>query len=160
MEQDGGTRPRRRAERLFGAPAAETAPRPPRERIEAPRSVRLAAAVVGLEALAAAVAVVVLIWLTLTSNSDIGSAVGLVVLAVLAAAALGFCAWGLWRVASWARGPVVALQLLIGLFGYAAAFQYGSKPIGLPLLVVAVVVLYLMLTPEARLAWFRRTGDD
>lgn len=114
---------------------------------------------VGLEALAAAVGAVVLIWLTLTSDSDVGSALGLVVLAVLAAVALGFCAWGLLRVASWARGPVVALQLLIGLFGYSAAFQYGSKAIGIPLLVVAAVVLYLLLTPEARLAWFRRRED-
>lgn len=159
MEQDGGTRPRRR-ERLFGAPAAEAAPRPPRERVAAPRSVRGAAAVVGLEALAAAVGAVVLIWLTLTRDSDVGSALGLVVLAVLAAVALGFCARGLLRVASWARGPVVALQLLIGLFGYSAAFQYGSKAIGIPLLVVAAVVLYLLLTPEARLAWFRRRDEE
>jgi hypothetical protein len=155
VEQDGGTRPRRR-ERLFGAPAADAAPRPPREHVAAPRSVRAAAAVVGLEALAAAVGAILLVWLTLTSTSHVGSAVGLVVFALLAAVALGVCARGLWRVASWARGPVVALQLLLGLFGYAAAFQYGSKPVGVPLLVVAVVVLYLLLTPEARLAWFRR----
>jgi hypothetical protein len=121
--------------------------------------VRAAAAVVGLEALAAAVGAVVLIWLTLTRSSDLGSAVALVVLAVLAAGVLGLCARGLWRVASWARGPVVALQLLIGLFGYAAAFQYGAKPVGIPMLVVAAVVLYLLLTPEARLAWFRRSGE-
>jgi hypothetical protein len=159
VEQDGGTHPRRRAERLFGAPAAASAPRPPRERVDAPRSVRAAAAVVGLEGLAAAVGAVVLIWLTLTRSSDVGSAVALVVLAVLAAAALGLCARGLWRVASWARGPVVALQLLIGLFGYAAAFQYGAKPVGIPMLVVAAAVLYLLLTPEARLAWFRRSDE-
>jgi cytochrome b len=127
--------------------------------VAAPRSVRAAAAVVGLEALAAAVGAVLLVWLTLTSTSDVGSAVGLVVFALLAAVALGLCARGLWRVASWARGPVVALQLLLGLFGYAAAFQYGSKPVGVPLLVVAVVVLYLLLTPEARLAWFRKRDD-
>lgn len=159
MEQDGGTRPRRR-ERLFGAPAAEAAPRPPRERVAAPRSVRGAAAVVALEALAATAGAVVLIWLTLTRSSDVGSAVGLIVLALLAALALGFCARGLWRVASWARGPVVALQLLIGLFGYAAAFEYGAKQVGVPMLVVAAVVLYLLLTPEARLAWFKQSGDN
>lgn len=118
---------------------------------------RWAAVVVGLEALAAAAGAVALVWLTLTRSADVGSAVGLVVLAVLAAVALGLCARGLWRVASWARGPVVALQLIIALFGYAAAFQYGSPAVGVPLLAVAGAELYLLLTPEARLAWFRRS---
>jgi hypothetical protein len=148
----GGTR--RRAERLFGAAADGAAPRPPRPAGEAPRSLRWAAAVVGLEALAAlAAAVVMAVLAAAGSVSSTGDAIGIVVFALLAAGVLAGCARGLWRVASWARGPVVALQLLLALLGYTAAFTAQAPQVGVPMLAVAAVELYLLATPESRLAY-------
>ncbi|MCU1614906.1 MAG: conserved rane protein of unknown function [Frankiales bacterium] len=118
---------------------------------------RWAALVVVVEAVGAMGGAVLLAWLTLTSTAvSVRNAVAEIVFAVLAAAALGFCARGLWRVSGWARGPVVALQLLLGLLGYTTAFQGGRPEVGVPLLAVAAVELYLLATPEARLAFFRR----
>jgi hypothetical protein len=155
-QRDGGGA-RRRAERLFGAPADEAAPRPPRPVDEAPRSLRWAALVVALEAVAAVAAAVVMAVLTASGNvTSTASALGIVVFALIAAAVLAGCARGLWRVASWARGPVVALQLLLALLGYTAAFTAQSPQVGVPMLAAAAVELYLLATPEARLAYAAR----
>ena len=70
---------------------------------------------------------------------------------MLAAAAVG-----LWRVAAWARGPVVVLQLLLAALAYTAAFQAGRPAIGLPVLALVLVELYLLATPESRLRRRRR----
>jgi hypothetical protein len=48
------------------------------------------------------------------------------------------------------------LQLLIAVLGYTAAFQGGRPLIGVPLLAAAALELYLLATPEARLAFFSR----
>jgi hypothetical protein len=121
-----------------------------------PRSVRLAALVVALEALGVAAGAVVLLWLTFTSTArSEGAAVAYVVFAALAAVALGFCARGLWGVRSWSRGLVVALQLLLALLGYTTAFQGNQPALGIPMLALAAAELYLLATPEARLAFFR-----
>ena len=146
MRDDSGPPPARRrslADRLLGATAEPAAPRPVEPRTQAPRSVRGAALVVAVETLTGAAA------------SD-RSAWGLVVFALLGAALLGACARGLWRLASWARGPVVATQLLLGLVGLTAAFSYRHPEFGIPMLVPVAVVLYLLATPEARLAFFDR----
>jgi hypothetical protein len=111
-----------------------------------------------VEALGAAAGAVVLAWLTVTSTAaSVRSAVAEIVVAVLAAAALAFCARALWRVAGWSRGPVVALQLLLVLLGYTTAFQGNAPAVGIPLLVLAAVELYLLATPEARLAFVLRS---
>jgi hypothetical protein len=145
------------ADRLLGAAAEPSARKPARDPEEAPRSVRWAAVVVGLEALAMGVLAGWLLVLTSGgSYTSLRSAVGEIVFVALAAAALAFVARGLWRVASWSRGPVVALQIFLGLFGFTAAFTYERPLIGLPLLVPVAVTLYLLATPEARLAFFRR----
>jgi hypothetical protein len=155
-QQDGGG-VRRRAERLFGAPADGAAPRPRRPAGEAPRSLRWAALVVGVEALAAGAAAVVMAVLAAAGHvSSTGDALGIVVFALLAAGVLALCARGLWRVAAWARGPVVALQLLLVLLGYNAAFPAQAPQIGVPLLAAAAVELYLLATPESRLAYVDR----
>lgn len=148
--------PRRRADRLFGAAAESPAPRPPRERPEAPASVRWAAALVGLEAAATAFGALVLLWLTLTGNPDsVSRAVAEVVLVGGGATVLTLAAVGLWRVSSWARGPVVALQILLGLLAFTTAFQAEQPLIGVPVLALVAAVLYLLATPEARLAFYR-----
>ena len=112
---------------------------------------------VAAEAVAAGVLALVLLFLTLTSSPDsVGRALAEVVYVGLAAALLGAGAVGLWRVSGWARGPVVVLQLLLGVLGWTAAFQAERPLIGIPILVVVAVELYLLATPEARLAFLHR----
>ena len=63
---------------------------------------------------------------------------------------------GLSRTAAWARGPVVAAQIFFGLSGFVAAFEAGRPLIGLPILLLVAAVLYLLATPESRLAYLDR----
>ena len=142
---------------MLGAAAEPAAPRPPRPPSEAPRSLRLAAVVVGVEALALAGLAAYLLFLTLTETpASTARALAEVVFVLLAAALLGAAGRGLWRVASWSRGPVVAVQLLLGLLGYTTAFTYGRPEFGVPVLALVVAELYLLATPESRLAFFQR----
>jgi hypothetical protein len=160
LSKDPGDVPARRRpllEGLLGGAAEPAAPRPATARPAAPGAVRRAALVVGLEALAAAVLALVLLFLTLTGDPDsIGRALAEVVYVGLGAALLAAGAVGLWRVSAWARGPVVVLQLLLGVLGYTAAFQADRPLIGVPVLAVVAVELYLLATPEARLAFYQR----
>lgn len=169
VSEEHETGRRRLGERLFGAPATtssspqagpqsaardQAAAAPPRE---VSRSLRWAALVVAVEALGALAGAGATVWFAVTGQvSSAKNAAGLVAVAVVGAALLGACAWGLWRVSSWARGPVVAFQLLLALLGYAAAFEYGARPVGIPLLVLAAAELYFLATPESRLAYLRR----
>jgi hypothetical protein len=149
--------PARRTDRLFGAAAQPSASRPERSRPEAPRTLRWAAIVVGVEAAAIGVAALVLLYLVLTSTAaSMSNAIAQVVVVAAGAAALGVAAVGLWRVASWARGPVVVLQLLLAALAYTTAFEAGRPAIGLPVLVLVAVELYLLATPESRLAYLKR----
>jgi hypothetical protein len=158
-EQDGvpSQQPRRRADRLFGAAAQPSAPRPERRRPEAPRTLRWAAAVIGVEAAAIGVGALVLLWLTLTSSADsLARALADVVVVGAGAAVLATAAVGLWRVAAWARGPVIVLQLLLAALAYTTAFEAGRPAIGLPVLALVAAELYLLATPESRLAYLDR----
>ena len=149
--------PRRRSDRLLGAAAEPSAPRPERPRTEAPRSLRWAAVVVGIEAAALAVGALLLLYLVVTSTADsVSRALGEVVFVGAGAAVLAAAAVGLWRVASWARGPVVVLQLLLAALAYTTAFEAGRPAIGLPVLVLVAVELYLLATPASRLAYLER----
>jgi hypothetical protein len=149
--------PVRRTDRLFGAAAQPSASRPERSRPEAPRTLRWAAIVVGVEAAAIGVAALVLLYLVVTSTAaSMSNAIAQVVVVAAGAAALGVAAVGLWRVASWARGPVVVLQLLLAALAYTTAFEAGRPAIGLPVLVLVAVELYLLATPESRLAYLKR----
>jgi hypothetical protein len=157
-ENGAAPRPRRRlADRLLGEAAATPAPKPARARPEAPRSVRWAAALVGLEAAAIAVGAAVLLWLTVTGTPDSTSrAVAEVVLVAGGALVLGTAAVGLWRVSAWARGPVIVLQILLGLLAVTTVLDAQRLLIGGPVLVLVAAVLYLLATPEARLAFYER----
>jgi hypothetical protein len=148
--------PRRRADRLLGAAAEEAAPRPERVRREAPPALRWAAVLVGFEAAATGVFSFVWLWLTLTSDPEsLPRALAEVVLIALVAVGLGLAAVALSRVAGWARGPVVAAQIFFGLSGFVAAFEADRPFIGVPILLLVAGVLYLLATPEARLAYLR-----
>ncbi len=158
-EQGSGSPGRSRSwsDRLFGAAAEPSAPRPVRAHPAAPRSVRWAAVVVGIEAGAIALGALVLLYLTLTSTADsVARALAEVVLVVAGAAVLAACAVGLWRVAGWARGPVIVLQLLLAALAYTTAFEADQPLVGLPVLVLVASELYLLATPEARLAFLER----
>nr|WP_239520518.1 hypothetical protein [Blastococcus saxobsidens] len=145
------------ADRLFGAAAAEPAARPAGPRTEAPPSLRRAALAVGVEAAAFTVGALVLLYLTVTGNAEsTARALAEVVLASLAAGVLGAGAVGLSRVAGWARGPVIALQLFLALVGFTFAFSAQQPLIGLPILALVVTVLYSLATPESRLAYLGR----
>jgi hypothetical protein len=158
-QEDGASpeqRVRSRAERLLGG-AAAAGPRRERPPVEVPGAVRRAALVVALEAAALAAVAVVLLWLTVTSEPDsVGRALAEVVYVSLGAGLLGAAAVGLWRLSGWARGPVVALQILLGLLGYTLAFEADRPLIGVPVLALVAIELYLLLTPEARLAFLNR----
>jgi hypothetical protein len=153
--------PRRRAARLFGEAAEPSAPKPVREVHEAPRSLRAAAAIVGVEAALVSLGALALLWLTLTSTPDsLSRAIAEVVAIGAGAAVLGATAIGLWRVSAWARGPVIVLQLLLAALGYTTAFEAARPQIGVPVLGLVAAVLYLLATPGSRLAYLERSGTD
>jgi len=158
---DEPTEPRRRVlDRLFGAAAAPPATRPERPRTEAPGALLWAAVVVGVQAAAVGVGAVVWLWLTLTSSPDsYARAIAEVVILALVAVGLGAAARGLARVAGWARGPVIAAQIFFGLSGFVTAFEAERPLLGLPVLLLVATVLYLLATPEARLAYLDREGS-
>ncbi|MFW3171082.1 hypothetical protein [Geodermatophilus sp. CPCC 206100] len=160
MTEEPAARPprqRRLSERLLGGAAEPSAPRPARPREEAPAAVRRAALVVAVESAALTVVALVLLYLTLTSTADsVPRAVAEIVYVSFFAVLLAAAAVGLWRLSGWARGPVIVLQLLLGLFGYTSAFEAGRPAIGIPILVLVALELYLLATPEARLAFYRR----
>jgi hypothetical protein len=159
-----GERARRRADRLLGAPASPSPPKPAREPGEqgpvvAPSSLRWAAAAVGLEAVLIGLGAVVLLYLTLTSTPDsLPRAIAEVVFVALGAVVLAAAAVGLARVAAWARGPVIVLQILLGLLAFTTAFQAERPLFGLPVLVLAATVLYLLAAPASRLAFLERNS--
>ena len=98
-----------------------------------------------------------LLYLTITSTADsLGRALAEVVLVAACATLLAAAAAGLWRVSGWARGPVVVSQLLLAALAYTTAFEAGQPLIGVPVLVLVAAVLYLLATPEARLAYLER----
>ncbi|MFC7573581.1 hypothetical protein ACFQX8_14920 [Klenkia terrae] len=118
---------------------------------------RLAALLVGLEAAATLVVAGVVLWLTLTGDPDsVGRALAEVVYVLLGAGALAAGAGGLRRVAGWARGPVVVLQVLLGALGYVTAFEADRPLLGLPVLACVAGVCWFLATPEARLAYSDR----
>ncbi len=67
---------------------------------------------------------------------------------LVAAAGLAWCAWSLWSVRRWARGPVVMAQLI--QLGLAWNLWAGStKPLSAGLAVVALVVIAGLVHPAS-----------
>ena len=65
-----------------------------------------------------------------------------------AAAALAWCAWSLWRVRRWARGPVVMAQLI--LLGLAwNLWADSTRPLSAGLAVVGLVVIAGLVHPAS-----------
>ncbi|MDT4964414.1 MAG: hypothetical protein QOF87_4061 [Pseudonocardiales bacterium] len=123
-----------------------------------PAQVRAAATVIWLESLALVGAAGVLVTKTFDGHPDsIARALLGAALALAAAAALVLGARGLIRLRPAARTPMVVLQLLALPVGYSLAFQADRVGYGGPILVAALVVLYLLFTPPARAALDRES---
>ena len=118
-----------------------------------PGQVRVAAAIVVAEALALLGVAGVLVAKTVTGHPDsVGRALFGAALAAAGAAVLAVCARGLMHLRPSSRTPVVLMQLLALPVSFSLAFQAGRVGYGGPILVAAVVVLYLLFTPPARSA--------
>lgn len=92
----------------------------------------------------------------LGSPDSVTRALAEVLLAIVAGVAVLGLARGLGQVAGWSRAPVIVTQILAAPIGYSLAFPSGQPVIGVPILIVAAAVLYLLFTPESRLAFFHR----
>jgi hypothetical protein len=118
-----------------------------------PAQIRAAVVVIALESLALVAAAVVLVIKTVTGKpDDVWRALLGAAFALAGAAALGLAARGLQRLRPAARTPIVVLQVLAIPVAYSLAFQAGRVEYGGPILVAALVVLYLLFTPPARAA--------
>lgn len=71
-------------------------------------------------------------------------------LALVGAVVLGLCDRGLLARRPAARTPVVVLQILAVPVSYSLGFQAGRIAYGAPILISALVVLYLLFTPAVR----------
>jgi hypothetical protein len=116
------------------------------------RPVRLAGAVLGLQALGLLVATGIEVQKLATEHVDkLSQAVGALVLTLLGAATLAGLGYAVAQARGWARSPVIVIQILAVLVGLSLFGQhqwgYGVLVLGL-----AVVELGLLATPDARTA--------
>jgi hypothetical protein len=120
-----------------------------------PVQLTAAAVVAALEG----VALVVLggIWLVATVTgspaSRSSSLAGAVFVVVIGAVVLRL-ALGVRRLQSWARTPLLVLQMLFLPIGATITFSAGQPGYGLPVLLVSVTILVLLMTRASRLAFF------
>ena len=123
----------------------------------APVSLLRAAAIVALEGVAvAALGPILLIGGILTGSPDsLSRAWAEVVIAIAAGALILFLARKLSQVAGWSRAPVLVIQILAAPVGYSLTFPSQQPLAGIPILAAAATVLYLLFTPESKLAFFR-----
>ncbi len=118
-----------------------------------PGPLRIAAAIIALEALALVGAAVVLVVKTVTgSPQHVWGALLGAALALIGAAALAAAARALLFLRPAARSPIVVLQLLAVPVSYSLWFQAGLIAYGAPIMVAALAVLFLLFTPPARAA--------
>jgi hypothetical protein len=116
-----------------------------------PTPLRVAVAVIVLQAAALTVIAAILLVKTVVGRPDnVGRAVLDALLALLGAGVLAACAHGLLRLRPVARSPVVVIELLTAVVSFSLGFQAGLIQYGGPLMLTAVVVLYLLFTPPVR----------
>lgn len=129
------------------------------EEIVVPKQIRYAAMVVIIEALALLAGAAVLIIKTATGHpNSIWRALLDAAFAAGAAAILVLCARGILRLSPAARTPIMIIELLALPVSFDLAFQAGLVGYGVPILVAALGVLYLLFTPASRAALDRVTG--
>ncbi len=100
-----------------------------------------------------AVEALVMVGLALLELASLNSArltMGVTTAAFFLGAGLGlaWCAWSLWRVRRWARGPVVMAQLIV--LGLAWNLWDGAtRPLSVGLALVALVVIAGLVHPSS-----------
>ena len=110
-------------------------------------STRPPVTIVAAAALAAAEAIALLVLAVLQLVGGLGgSAAGLAVFFVLCGAGLGWCAWSLFGLSSWARAPIVLAQLIV--LGLAWNGRH-NVPLAVVLLVVAALALIAIFHPAS-----------
>ena len=111
-----------------------------------PATLRLAALLTGIEALAALLIGVVELFHARAGHGVETASV--VAFFVLYAAALAACAWGLAQLRPWSRSPVVMVQLLT----LELAWNWHNAPTtwaAIPAAIAAVVTLVCVLAPDS-----------
>lgn len=122
-----------------------------------PRSLRQAAVLTAVEGVAVIFGGA--FWLVrslVDTPTNLGASLAGAVFAILAGALLLRLALGIARVEGWSRSPLVALQIVFLPVGFTLAFQADQPVYGVPVLVLCLSILYLVFTPEGRLAFFHR----
>src|SRR5580765_6949033 len=120
------------------------------DHVRTPAPLRLAAAIVAVEALVLLGAAVFVVVDTIAGHPNgVARALLGAGFALLAAVVLALGARGLLLARPGARSPIVVLELLALPVGYSAAFDADRPVIGVPILLAAVSVLYLIFTPPA-----------
>jgi hypothetical protein len=116
-----------------------------------PGPLRAAVGVLGIEVIGFLVAAGVLVYKTATgAPGSVGRALLGAGFAVLGAVVVGMGARGLLHLRPAARSPIVVIQLLALPVSYSLAFQAGRYDYGGPILIAALLVLYLLFTPPVR----------
>ncbi|MCU1534868.1 MAG: hypothetical protein JWR53_1349 [Glaciihabitans sp.] len=108
--------------------------------------------------LLAASAIYLAVELVITTPAFPMSAIALAVFAALGAAGLAIVASAAWRGRAWSRGASITWQVLQGAVAISALTGKGAQAgFGVPLLLLAVVVLVLVFTPPV-LRWVSKRG--
>ncbi len=121
-----------------------------------PATIALAAVVEALIGLIiAAGGIYVLLGTVLGRAADAASAIPLAVLALGAAATIGYVAWGLFRMRDWARTPVVLTQIFVLIIAY---YMWTSEQyaISAGLAALAIGGLALVLAPPTTATLFSK----
>ena len=114
-----------------------------------------AAVLVGLEGLLLCVLAVLEVVALDSGRLTMGITTGLFFLVL--GVGLLLCAWGLFRVGSWARGPVVAIELIGVLLSFS--FWGGETTlVAVVILLVSVAVLVAVLHPASTRALAANEG--
>lgn len=116
-----------------------------------PLPLRGAAALVIVEGLTlVGIAVFFVVEIFAATPESVGAALVTAASALAAGVALVALARQLALAKRWARSPVVVLELLLLPTGFTLSFQAGQPEYGVPLLAVALAILALLATPDAR----------
>lgn len=127
----------------------------------APRSVLVAGALIGLQALLALAFTVFLVFqafggdISFDTKSVLGQAAYFAVLT----AGIGACSAGLLLGRTWARSPSIVLQVLLAGAAWYAIGPSDRPDIGIPAGVVALVTLVLLFRP-ATTAWAEGVDNE
>lgn len=118
--------------------------RSPATHTSRPATLTVAVALVGIEALTLLVLALLELFSLQTGRLTMGVTTAVFFLGY--AAALLLCAYGLLRLVSWARSPIVLAQLI--QLGLAWSWR-GTPAVAVPLAVVAIAVIGAVLAPAS-----------